>query len=131
MKPHIIELLRPWKLTVLAIGIALLYVGMWLTPADDWTHRTIWAMALPAYATSGWSMRVLVERRWRDWPLALFFGWVSVDGAWLLAIEPHAMHMRDVNIPASAALFAMLGLVLMFNGPLRDVPGAWRALRAA
>lgn len=61
------ELLRPWKLATLAIGIGLLVAGSDIYEAPDWD--------IPV--ADGLSDSVLVsardgERRWRQWPLMLF-----------------------------------------------------------
>ena len=61
-----IELLRPWKLATLAIGIGLLVVGSFYYEAPDWDIPISIIMALMAYLTAAWSMHVMVERRWRQ-----------------------------------------------------------------
>ena len=60
------ELLRPWKLATLAIGIGLLVVGSFHYEAPDWDIPISIIMALMAYLTAAWSMHVMVERRWRE-----------------------------------------------------------------
>ena len=72
-----IELLRPWKLATLAIGIGLLVVGSFYYEAPDWDVPISIIMALMAYLTAAWSMHVMVERRWRQWPLMLFWTWFT------------------------------------------------------
>ena len=51
------ELVRPWKLATLAMGIALLIVGRFYYQAPDWDVPISVIMALVAYATASWSMR--------------------------------------------------------------------------
>ena len=65
------ELIRPWKLATLAIGVALLIVGAFYYQAPDWDIGISLIMAALAYLTAPWSMRVMVERQWRRWPLML------------------------------------------------------------
>lgn len=65
------ELLRPWKLFTLAIGVALLLVGAVYEVAPDWDIPISLIMAFFAYATSSWSMHIMVERRWKQFPLML------------------------------------------------------------
>jgi len=118
------ELLRPWKLGTLAIGIALLIVGSYLQPAPDWDIPISIIMASLAYLTAPWSLRVIVERRWRWWPVMLFATWFTVDGSywiyWSLK-NPVALDlMREANWPASLCLYAMCGLVWYYRGDLRD-----------
>jgi hypothetical protein len=75
-----VEYRRPWKLTTLGIGIALLVVGSFYYQAPDWDIPISFFMAILAYLTAPWSMRVLLERRWRKLPLMLFLTWFTVDG---------------------------------------------------
>jgi hypothetical protein len=109
------ELLRPWKLATLAIGIALLVVGSFIYDAPDWDIPISIIMAVVAYGTAPWCMRVLVERRWRAAPLALLLTWFGVDGCYALywaAVDPRALElMRDANAPASLSLFMAVGLL--------------------
>ena len=118
------ELLRPWKLGTLAIGVALLIAGSYLQPAPDWDIPISLIMAFFAYLTAPWSLRVIVERRWRWWPAMLFATWFTVDGCywiyWSLK-NPVALDlMREANWPASLSLYAMCGLVWYYRGDLRD-----------
>src|SRR5438445_204052 len=46
-----------------------------------------------AYVAAPWSMRVMVERRWRQWPLMLLATWFGVDGCyWLYCVPPANLH---------------------------------------
>ena len=121
---------RPWKLATFAIGLALMIVGSFLSPAPDWDIPVSLIMCGFTYLTAGWSMHVLVERRWRDWPLMLLFTWWCVDGSYALywgLIDPQVLGMmREANWPASLSLYGMCGLVWFWNGPLRELPGALR-----
>lgn len=118
------EYRRPWKLFTLAIGIGLLVVGSFYYQAPDWDIPISFIMAILAYLTAPWSMRVLLERQWRKLPLMLFLTWFTVDGCywiyWSLN-DPVALElMRDVNFPASLSLYAMCGLGWYFNGSLGE-----------
>ena len=119
------ELLRPWKLATLAIGIGLLVVGSFYYEAPDWDIPISIIMALMAYLTAAWSMHVMVERRWRQWPLMLFWTWFTVDGCYWLYwhfTNPVALElMREVNAPASLSLYWMCGLVWYYRGTLREM----------
>ncbi|SMC16451.1 hypothetical protein SAMN02745857_00193 [Andreprevotia lacus DSM 23236] len=46
-QPLLIEYRRPWKLVTFAIGLALLLVGVTLTPAPDWDVPVCFIMAIP------------------------------------------------------------------------------------
>ncbi len=121
----LIEYARPWKLISLACGIALLVFGSFHYSALDWDIPVSLIMAVLAYLTAPWSMRVFLERRWRLWPVALFATWFSVDGCyWLywhfrspLALE----FMRSANLPASLSLYAICGIIWLYRGSLVEM----------
>lgn len=119
------ELLRPWKLSILAIGIGLLIWGSFHYAAPDWDIPISLIMALFAYLSAGWSMHVMVERRWRDFPLMLLATWWSVDGCYALYWyfkAPVALElMRTANAAASLSLYWMCGLVWFWNGSLKEL----------
>ncbi len=60
------EYLRPWKLVTLSIGLALLALGSYYTPAPDWDIPVSVIMATFTYLSAPWSMRVILERKWRS-----------------------------------------------------------------
>lgn len=82
-------------------------------------------MAILAYLTAPWSMRVLIERRWRLWPLMLFFTWFTVDGCYAIYWHfrnPVALElMREANFPASLSLYGICGLGWLYRGSLRQL----------
>ncbi len=124
------EFLRPWKLATLAIGVGLLIVGAFYYDAPDWDVPISLIMALFAYLTAAWSLRVLIERRWRHFPAMLFATWWSVDGCYAIYWHfknPAALAMmRDANFFASLALYGMCGLVWLYRGSLREM---WAEVR--
>ena len=89
-------------------------------------------MALLAYLTAPWSLRVIVERRWRQFPGMLFATWFTVDGCYWLYWRyqnPVALElMRDANFLASLVLYAMCGLVWYYRGSLRELASDARAM---
>ena len=119
------DYLRPWKLFSLGCGIALLILGSIYDPAPDWDVRISLIMAILTYLSAPWSLRVLLERRWRLWPAALFAIWFSVDGCyWLywhfrnpLTLE----YMRAANFPASLSLYGICGVIWLCRGSLREL----------
>ena len=119
------ELLRPWKLCTLAIGLILLIWGSFAIPALDWDIAISFIMALFTYLSAGWSMHVLVERRWRDFPLMIFSTWWAVDGCyalyWWLKAPMVLEYMRAANAPASLCLYWMCGLVWFWKGTLKEL----------
>ena len=118
------EIRRPWKLATFAAGLALLIIGSFYYQAPDWDIPVSIIMATFTYLTAGWSMRVILFRQWRDWPLMLFFTWWCVDGSYALywaVVDPAALAlMREANWPASLSLFWMCGLLWAWNGSVRE-----------
>jgi hypothetical protein len=116
---------RPWKLATLAIGIALLIAGAFWYEAPDWDIPISFVMAILTYLTAPWSVRVLVERRWRSFPLMLLFVWFTVDGCYWLywrARDPVALElMRDANFFASLVLYGICGVLWLYRGSLREL----------
>lgn len=119
------ELRRPWKLFTLTVGIALLIAGSFVYKAPDWDIPISLIMAGFSYLTASWSMHVMVERRWRHWPLMLFLTWWTVDGCYALYwvfVDPVALEMmRSANAPASLSLYWMCGLVWYHRGTLVEL----------
>ena len=132
LKPDITEYLRPWKLATLGIGITLLIAGSFYYRAPDWDIPISLIMALLAYLTAPWSLRVLIERRWKQWPAMLLATWFTVDGCYWLYWryqDPVALElMREANFPASLSLYGMCGLVWLYRGSLGQMMSEARAL---
>jgi len=91
------DCLRPCKLLTLAVGIVLLVAGAYHYEdyeAPDWDVPISFIMALLAYRTAPWSMRMILERRWRQWPAMVFATWFRVDGCYWLywrSVDPRAL----------------------------------------
>jgi hypothetical protein len=111
------ELTRPWKILTLAAGIGLLIAGSIYTPAPDWDIPISIIMALVAYLTAPWAMRVFITRDWARWPLAIFATWFGVDGCYAIYwyfVDPQALElMREANAPASLSMYLAVGLFWM------------------
>ncbi len=125
------ECCRPWKILTFSMGLLLLIAGSYAYHAPDWDIPVSIIMATFTYLTAGWSMRVIVERRWRHWPLMLFFAWWCVDGCYALYwsfVDPEALaFMREANAPASLCLYLICGLVWYWRGTARDAVSAIKA----
>lgn len=126
------EYLRPWKLVTLALGITLLIGGSFYHPAPDWDIPISLIMASLAYLTAPWSLRVVVERQWRLWPMMLLAAWFTVDGCYWLYWHfknPVALElMREANFFASLALYGMCGVLWLYRGSLSELWSETRAL---
>ena len=121
----LLEYLRPWKLFTLAAGIVLLVIGALRGIAPDWDIPISFIMALLAYFTAPWSMRVLLKRRWKLLPVALLATWSTVDGCYALYWhfkDPVVLDlMRANNFPASLALYGLCGMLWLYRGSLREL----------
>lgn len=125
LEPIINEYKRPWKLFSLFVGLSLLIVGSFYYKAPDWDIPISFIMDFLAYLTAPWSLRVVVERRWKLFPLMLFYTWFTVDGCYWIYWrfqDPVALAlMREVNFPASLSLYGMCGLVWYHQGSLQEL----------
>ena len=124
------EYLRPWKLATLLMGVGLLVLGAYVTPAPDWDVPISFIMAACTYLSAPWSMRVLLDRQWSRWPLMALWTWFSVDGCYALYWQwrdPAALAlMREANWPASLSLYGMCGIVWLYRGSLTELYGEIR-----
>ncbi len=124
-----VEYKRPWKLASLIIGIMLLVVGSFYYQAPDWDIPISLIMAVSTYLTAGWCLRILLERRWKYFPLMLFWTWLSVDGlyaAYWYVVDPQALAlMRSANFGASLVLFVVCGLIWL---PRMSLKTMWQKI---
>ena len=65
MQKFIVEYLRPWKLSTLAIGLGLLLIGAEYEQAPDWDYPIRFIMASITYLTAPWAVQVMRSQRWR------------------------------------------------------------------
>jgi hypothetical protein len=118
------EYVRPWKIFSLLCGIAFLLLGARYSRLPDWDVTVSFIMAVPAYFTAPCSLRVFLERRWKQFPLALFWSWFTIDGtytAYWYLVDPGALVLRPANALASSALYGVCGLVWLQRGSLRQL----------
>ena len=105
--------------------MGLLVAGSFYYRAPDWDVPISILMAGLAYLNAPWSLRVLIERRWRHFPAMLLGTWFSVDGCYWLYWrfrDPQALElMRDANFAASLALYGICGLLWLYRGSLREL----------
>ena len=77
-------LVVPWRVCLLAAGLALLCVGSHVTPSPDWDYPISFIMGICAYVCAPWTVRALVYRRWKWLAVAFLLMWVSIDGVYSL-----------------------------------------------
>jgi hypothetical protein len=124
MNLNLFEYLRPWKLTTLAIGISFLIAGSFYYEAIDWDITISFIMAFLTYITAPRGVRMIAKRKWRTFPLVLFFMWFSVDGCYVIYwyfINPEALIMRDANAAASLPLYWLCGIFWAYDGSFKDL----------
>lgn len=72
-------------------------------------------MAGFTYLSAVWSLKVILHRRWRMFPLMLLAVWWTVDGCYALYWyfqDPQALAlMREANWPASLSLYFACAVV--------------------
>ena len=119
-----IEYVRPWKLFSLFCGIILLMTGARYSGLADWDVPVSFIMAAFAYFTAPCSLRVFLERRWKQFPQALFWTWLSVDGTYTIYwhfVDPAALVFRPANAFASLALYGMCAIVWLHRGTMKQL----------
>ena len=102
-----------WKPATFALGLAWLLWGAAFWDYPDWDAGVYLLMAGSTYLCAGWSVRVLMERRYRLWPVAALLGWWCVDGSYWLywsLVRPEVM-IRDGQWPMSLCLFLLCGFI--------------------
>jgi hypothetical protein len=126
------EYLRPWKLFTFTIGVVLLIAGSYYYNALDWDIPISIIMAILAYLTSPWSLRILLERKWRLFPLMLLATWFTVDGSYWLYWNyknPMALKaMREANFFASLSLYGICGVLWLYRGSLKEFAQEFRGI---
>ena len=116
---------RPWKLATLFLGIALLILGSLYYSVPHWDIPISLIMATLAYLAAPWSLRVIVERRWKLWPAMLVATWFTVDGSfwlyWRFKNPAILELMREASIPVALAAYGICGVIWFYRGSLREL----------
>ena len=110
------ELVNPWRLAALAVGLGILIAGSHLTPSADWDYPISFIMGLWAYVFAPWTVRALVYLDWKRLPLAWLFAWAGIDGVyslywWLRGFDALSV-FRGPNVVYSAPLYFLFGLAM-------------------
>lgn len=109
------ELIMPWRLLSLGVGLAMLVLGSLFLPSDDWDKGICFAMGLPAYVLAPWVFRQVYYFRWRWLGVAAVAFWLSIDGTyslyWYLRGFEHLAQFRPANFVYCTPVFWMSGFV--------------------
>lgn len=124
------ELVRPWRLAALAVGLGILIAGSHLTPSADWDYPICFIMGLWAYVFAPWTVRAIVYLDWKRLPLAWLFAWAGIDGVyslyWWLRGFDALQAFRGPNIVYSAPLYFIFGLAMNLRLVRYDAPQSIR-----
>jgi hypothetical protein len=90
------ELVRPWRLAALAVGLGILIAGSHLTPSADWDYPICFVMGLWAYVFAPWTVRAMVYLDWNS------VGTLPNDSV----ISPESPHLSLFIYATFLALFA-------------------------
>lgn len=106
------EYLRPWKLATFSIGMAWLVWGAYYYQYADWDLGVSIVMGVLTYFLAPVSVRIVWERNWIQLPLAIFFGWLCVDGSYVAwhALAGNEM-LREDQWQTSLCLFLICGFL--------------------
>ena len=124
------ELVRPWRLAALVVGLGILIAGSHLTPSADWDYPICFIMGLWAYVFAPWTVRAIVYLDWKRLPLAWLFAWAGIDGVyslywWLRGLNA-LQAFRGPNIVYSAPLYFIFGLAMNLRLVRYDAPQSIR-----
>ena len=109
------ELIAPWRLLSLGVGLAILVLGSFFLPSDDWDLGICFVMGLPSYVISPWVFRQVYYFRWKWLVLAAVALWLAIDGFysfyWYLRGFEHLARFRPANFVYCTPIFWMSGFV--------------------
>lgn len=119
------DLLQPWKLVSLLLGILFLIWGAGFFSVPDWDIGVSFAMAIPTYLTAGWVMRQLSNRQYRLFVLCAIYMMLSVDTSYYVYwafVNPTVIGtFRFANDGVSSAMYLAYGLILYPQGSLKQI----------
>lgn len=121
------DLLQPWKLVTLVLGIGILILGAEVYKLPDWDIPISLVMGLLTYTTAGWVMRTLLNFKhlsWKKLLWAIFWIDTAVDTSYFIYWSfhnPAALDLRWDNFRVSILLYVIYGLVLIPIGSLKEL----------
>jgi hypothetical protein len=136
-REYFLELLRPWKLTTLGVGMAWLIYGALYYGISDWDVGISLIMGGLTYLCAPWSVTVLLDAprfRPRGWPIhmigALIVALFVVDCVyWIYHTAMGNQMFRLRNFYASSTLYFLAGAIWAYRGSLRNLFADLRTLK--
>ena len=127
-RAYLAELIRPWKLLSLALGMAWLLFGGLNYSISDWDVGISVLMGCLTYVCAPWSVATIlaaVRYRSRVWlypsVMALAAAWFVVDGAYVCYHTLLGNQMLRVeNFFVSSALYFLAGSIWLYPGTLHE-----------
>ena len=107
------ELLNPWRVASLVLGLVMLVLGSVYLPSDDWDVPLCFVMGVPAYVLAPWTVRQAFGLRWKWLVPAVLAFWLTVDGTytlyWWVKDFPHLAVFRPANFFYCTPIFWIAG----------------------
>lgn len=128
------EYLRPWKLITLGLGLNAIIVGSIMEHLQQRAIVASVVLALLAYLTAPWGVRVVIERRWRWMPLAAVYAWLCIVVGFFMWNGPRLGPefedvYRQTNLWQTTRLYLFCGFFWLYRGSMADLKADLRALR--
>jgi hypothetical protein len=129
---YLTNLLRPWKLFTLAIGMGWLIWGSFYYQASDWDIGICFVMAFFTYLSAPWCLRTFLDAyhyRKLSWSIlgALFAWYWTVDGCyWIYHTLVGNEMIRYENFFVSTGLYFLCAAIWLHNGTLAEL---WHLIR--
>ena len=121
------ELLRPWKLLSLCVGLSLLIYGALTQEACDWDIGVSVIMAGYTYISAPFFCKTAFaaykgKATIQNVLIAMFIFWFTVDGSYMLYHTAMGNEtLRYANFCASSCLYLICGMIWLYDGDLVDL----------
>jgi hypothetical protein len=123
---------RPWKILSFSAGLGLMIVGALYYRIMDWDIPVSCIMCFLTYFTAPWCLHVILEKRWRLFPIMILLAWFTVDGSyslyWYFRNPAALAAMRWENVKASMPLYFLCGGIWYYPGSLKQLMGEIRSM---
>lgn len=119
---HKKDMMQPWKLVTLSIGMSWLFYGALAYNIPDWDIGVSIIMAGITYLSASWCARAVVRKEWTKIAGVIVMYWFSVDGSYMLWHNIVGNQtFREANFTASTTLFWLCGFIWLPRGSLKEI----------